>query len=187
MPESHSMSEAARLVTAEELEKFPDDDCRYELVEGRVICMTPVGFQHGRIVMQFGSLLHRHVQSRKLGVVMTEVGFKLASDPDTVRAPDIAFIRQDRIPPFEPRGFWNGPADLAVEVLSPEDRQPDVRTKIEQYLMGGVALVVVIDPVAETATTFRRSAQSANVHGVELLDLGDVLSGFSCRVVEIFQ
>jgi hypothetical protein len=65
------MSEAARLVTAEELEKFPDDDRRYELVEGRVICMSPVGFQHGRIVMQFGSLLHQHVQPRKLGVVMT--------------------------------------------------------------------------------------------------------------------
>src|SRR5258706_3544973 len=158
MPESHSMSEAARLVTAEELEKFPDDDCRYELVEGRVICMTPVGFRHGRIVMQFGSLLHRYVQSRKLGVVVTEVGFKLASDPDTVRAPDIAFIRQDRIPPFEPRGFWNGPAALAVEVLSPEDRQPDVPTKIEQYLMAGVALAVDIDPAAEPATTFRRPA-----------------------------
>ena len=70
------MSDAARLVTAEELERLPDDDRRYELVEGRVICMSPVGFQHGRIVMQFGSLLHQHVQPRKLGVVMTEVGFQ---------------------------------------------------------------------------------------------------------------
>jgi len=179
------MSEAARLVTAEELEKFPDDDRRYELVEGRLICMTPVGFQHGRIVMHFGSLLHQHVQSRKLGVVMTEVGFKLASNTDNVRAPDIAFIRQDRIPRSEPRGFWNGPADLAVEVLSPEDRQSDVLTKVEQYLMRGVALVVAIDPVAETAATFRRSAPSATLHGVELLDLDDVVPGFRCRVEEI--
>ena len=180
------MSEAARLVTAEELEKFPDDDRRYELVEGRVISMSPVGFQHGRIVMTFGSMLHQHVQSRKLGVVMTEVGFKLASNPDTVRAPDIAFIRQDRIPISEPAGFWDGPADLAVEVLSPDDRQSDVRTKVEQYLTRGVSLVVVIDPAAETAATFRRSAQSAIVHGAELLDLDDVVPGFSCRVDEIF-
>lgn len=180
------MSEAARLVTAEELARLPDDDRRYELVDGRVVCMSPVGFQHGRIVMQFGSLLHQHVQSRKLGVVMTEVGFKLASNPDTVRAPDIAFIRQDRIPLSEPRGFWNGPADLAVEVLSPDDRQSDVRTKVEQYLTGGFALVVVIDPAAETAATFRRSAPSAILHGVEILDLDDVVPGFSCRVEEIF-
>jgi Uma2 family endonuclease len=180
------MSEAARLVTAEELEKFPDDDRRYELVEGRVICMTPVGFQHGRIVMHFGSILHQHVQSRKLGVVMTEVGFKLASNPDTVRAPDLAFIRQDRIPISAPRGFWNGPADLAVEVLSPDDRQSDVRTKVEQYLTRGVPLVVVIDPDAETAATCRRSAASAVLHGVERLDLDDVVPGLSCRVEEIF-
>jgi Uma2 family endonuclease len=180
------MSEAARLVTAEELEKFPDDDRRYELVEGRVICMSPVGFQHGRIVMHFGSMLHQHVQSRKLGVVMTEVGFKLASNPDTVRAPDIAFIRQDRIPLAEPRGFWNGPADLAVEVLSPDDRQSDVRTKVEQYLTRGVSLVVVIDPDAETAATFRRSAPPATRHGIERLDLDDVVPGFSCRAEEIF-
>ncbi len=181
------MSEAARLVTAEELERLPDDDRRYELVEGRVICMSPVGFQHGRIVMQFGSLLHQHVQPRKLGVVMTEVGFKLASNPDTVRAPDIAFIRQDRIPLSEPRGFWNGPADLAVEVLSPDDQQSAVRTKVEQYLTRGVAVVVVIDPDAETAATFRRSAPPAILHGVELLDLDDVVPGFSCRVEEIFS
>jgi Uma2 family endonuclease len=148
--------------------------------------MSPVGFQHGRIVMRFGSLLHQHVQSRKLGVVMTEVGFKLASNPDTVRAPDIAFIRQDRIPLSEPRGCWNGPADLAVEVLSPDDRQSDVRTKVDQYLAGGVALVVVIDPDAETAAAFRRSAPSATLHGVEVLDLDDVVPGFSCRVEEIF-
>lgn len=136
--------------------------------------------------MHFGSMLHQHVQSGKLGAVMTEVGFKLASNPDTVRAPDIAFIRQDRIPLAEPRGFWNGPADLAVEVLSPDDRQSDVRTKVEQYLTRGVALVVVIDPAAETAATFRRSAPSAIVRGVELLDLDDVVRGFRCRVEEIF-
>ena len=92
----------------------------------------------------------------------------------------------DRIPVSEPRGFWNGPADLAVEVLSPDDRYSDMRTKVEQYLARGVALVVVIDPDAETAATFRRSAPSATLHGVELLDLDDVVPGFSCRVEEIF-
>ena len=72
------------------------------------------------------------------------------------------------------------------QVLSPEDRQSDVLTKVEQYLMRGVALVVVIDPVAQTAATSRRSALSATLHGVELLDLDEVVPGFRCRVEEIF-
>ncbi|SRR6266542_1288185 len=79
------------------------------------------------------------------------------------------------------------PADLAVEILSPDDRLSDVRAKVEQYLARGVALVVVIDPDAETAATFRRSAPPATLHGVELLDLDDVVPGFSCRVEEIFS
>ena len=121
------MSEIARLVTTEELEKFPDDDYRYELVDGRVIRMSPVGFQHGRIVARLCALLVQHVQGRKLGVVATELGFELARHPDTVRAPDVAFIAQDRIPSQEPRGFWKGPPDLAIEVLSPDDRPSEVR------------------------------------------------------------
>ena len=112
------MSETVRLVTAEELERFPGDDFRYELVEGRLIRMSPVGYLHGRVVMRLGSLLEQHVRSRGLGAVLTEVGFKLKSNPDTVRAPDVAFIRGDRIPSVPPKGFWKGTADLAVELRS---------------------------------------------------------------------
>ena len=132
------MSERARLVTAEELERFPDDDSRCELVAGRVIRMTPVGFQHGKVVARLMFLLSQHLDGRNLGVVLTEVGFKLAAGPDTVRAPDVAVIRQHRIPSPEPKGFWNGPPDLAVEVLSPDDRSGDVREKVEEYLACGV-------------------------------------------------
>src|SRR5512145_415264 len=108
MEERQVMADTARLVTAEELEKFPDDDARYELVAGRVVRMSPVGFPHARISLRFGAMLFQHVRASKLGVVVTELGFTLASNPDTVRAPDIAFIRRERIPAPEPRGFWNG-------------------------------------------------------------------------------
>src|SRR6266699_1925070 len=95
----HSMPETARLVTADELEKFrPADDGRYELAEGRIIRMSPVGYQHGRVVMRLWSMLDTHDRSRNLGVVFPEVGFTLRSNPDTVRAPDVAFIRRERIP-----------------------------------------------------------------------------------------
>lgn len=126
------MSQSARLVTAEELEHLPDDDHRHELVQGRVIRMSPVGMAHGWIVALFMTALTQHVRAGNLGFVGTEVGFKLASNPDTVRAPDVAFVRRDRL--SATRGFFDGPPDLAVEVLSPDDRPADVRGKVDEYL-----------------------------------------------------
>jgi Uma2 family endonuclease len=131
MRKHESMSEAARLVTAEELERFPDDGYKYELVEGRVVRMSPVGYLHARTVTRFAFIVERHVRAGDLGDVLVELGVKLASNPDTVRAPDVAFIRRDRIPSPSPRGFWKGVADLAVEVLSPDDKPSETRTKIK--------------------------------------------------------
>ena len=67
------MHEATHPFTAEELERRPDLRC--ELVEGRLVEVSPVGPEHGRVVVQLGSLLHRHVQDRRLGMVGTEIGF----------------------------------------------------------------------------------------------------------------
>ncbi len=182
------MPETTHLVTADELERYPQDDYRYELVEGRVLRMSPVGYDHGRVVMQFGSLLHRHLQGRTVGVVVTEVGFKLAFGPDTVRAPDIAFIGKDRVPSPNTRGFLTGPPDVAIEVLSPDDRPPEVRAKVDQYLARGVALVVVIDPDEKTVTTCRSAALPVTLRADEdLLDLSEVIAGFRCRLREIFE
>jgi len=178
----------ARLVTAEELEKFPDDDYRYELVEGRVIRMSPVGFEHGRIVVQFGALLASHVQKLSLGAVVTEVGFKLASNPDTVRGPDLAFIQGSKIPSHKLRGFWHGPPDLVIEVLSPDDRTSEVRAKVEEYLASGVTAVVVIDPDDRAVSVHRPSARTLTLSAADdVLDLDDVVSGFRCSLREIFD
>lgn len=181
------MSETSRLVTAGELERFPDDDHRYELVEGRLIRVSPVGYAHARIVARLCQLLGQHARDRNLGVVVTEMGVKLASNPDTVRAPDVAFIRQERIPSIEPRGFWNGPPDLAIEVLSPDDRPADVRAKIDEYLGHGVLVAVVIDPDRKTVATTRAGTPPAVLNAYdERLDLGDVVDGFTCELREIF-
>ncbi len=180
------MPNASRLVTADELEKFPSDDRRCELVEGRVITMTPVGFEDGRIVFRFGSVLDRHVRAGNLGVLVTEVGFTLQSNPDTVLAPDLAFLRRERIPAIPPRGFWKGPPDLAVEVLSPDDRPREIRAKVEEYLTRGVPLVLVVDADAKTVTIYRPSTPPIVLMAHEVLDLGDIVPGFRCRVGEIF-
>lgn len=181
------MSETARLVTADELAKFPDDDFRYELVDGRVVRMSPVGFRHGRTVMALGALLRQHAEEGRSGAVVTEVGFKLASNPDTVRAPDVAFVHQDRIPIPDPPGFWNGPPDLAVEVLSPEDRPGDVQEKVEEYLARGVPLVLVVDPDDRTIALFRPAMPAVRLSADDILDLSPVMSAFRCSVRDIFE
>lgn len=181
------MSELSRLVTAEELEHFPPDDRRYELVEGRIVKMSPVGYLHGRTVVRFASLLERHVRAGRLGEVLTEVGFKLRSKPDTVRAPDVAFIRRERIPTVDPRGFWSGPPDLAVEVLSPEDTASEIRAKTSEYLACDTQLVLVIDPDERTATVYSPTTSPATRGVDDELDLARVVPGFICRVRDIFE
>lgn len=181
------MSDTTHFVTAEDLEKFPDDDYRYELVEGRVVRMSPTGAMHGWLVMHVGSQLTQHVKSTGSGFVFTELGCRLSSAPDTVRAPDLAFIRRERLlEPALPRGFWKGPPDLAVEVLSPDDRPSDVRTKVAEYLKHGVLLVVVIDPDEHTVTAYRPGALPMTLRTADLLDLDDVVPGFRCSVQDLF-
>ena len=175
------------LVSADELERYSTGDFRYELVEGRVVRMSPVGFEHGRIVARMIALLRRHVDERQLGEVITEVGFKLASNPDTVRAPDIAFVRTERIPVPAPRGFLMFSPDVAIEVLSPADRPADVLTKVDEYLDHAVPLVVVIDPEQRIATSYRRLMTPVVVrHENDVITLGDVLPEFTLRLRNLF-
>lgn len=180
------MPRTARLVTADELERMPEDDYRYELVKGRLIRMSPVGYDHGRIVAGFGSLLQQHVKLRQLGDVLIELGCKLESNPDTVRAPDIVFIRRDRIPPA-PKGFWKGAPDLSVEVLSPDDRASEVREKIDEYLTRGVLGVLVVDPRRKTVALHRPSQPARTLREADTLDISDIVDGFTCHVREIFE
>lgn len=179
------MPEASRLITAEEFERFPSDDRRYELVAGRLTSVSPPAFWHGLIASRVLYLLARHLETHDAGVVVPAVGFKLASNPDTVRAPDVAFVRGDRIPTR--KGFMDGPPDLAVEVLSPDDRPSKVRAKVSDYLTRGVIVVLVIDPDELTATIHRRLTPPIIHSGDDIIDLSDVVSGFRCAVREIFE
>lgn len=179
------MPKAARLITADELEHMPGTDHGCELVKGRLVRMSPVGPDHGRIVIGFGSMLHQHVKLRRLGDVMTEVGFKLELDPDTVRAPDIAFVGRERT--TRNRGFFKGGPDLVVEVLSPDDRPAEVREKVDDYLTHGVIVVLVVDPDDKTVTVHRRLTPPTTLLDDDELDLDDVVTGFRCHVREIFE
>jgi Uma2 family endonuclease len=117
-----------------------------------------------------------------------ETGFRLANNPDTVRAPDIAFIAKENLPAEMPRdGFWPGAPDLAVEVLSPSDRTGEVDEKIDAWLAAGCAAVWVVDPKLQTVTVYRSRTDIQVKTAGETLPGDPVVPGFSCRVDELFR
>jgi Uma2 family endonuclease len=175
-------------MTAQELLEYSHEPYQQELVDGILYEMEPPRAEHGYVASQVGDLLRRHAAEANLGVVFTsEVGFQLASDPDTVRGPDVSFVARDRIPQSGiPRGYWPGPPDLAVEVVSPNDRRSQVEGKALGWLAAGTRAVVVLDPPLRTATVYRARDDIRVVTAEERLDLGDVVPGWSARVGELF-
>lgn len=188
MQQRYSMPVPERLVTAEEFARIPDDDQHYELVEGRVVRMSPPGFRHGLLATRIAALLYQHADAHRLGTVATPAGFWIATDPDTVREPDVAFVRAERMPSTGiPDGFWPGPPDLAVEIRSPGDRPATIRDKVRDYLARGVRIVWVVDPKGKTVTVHRRESQAVTLGLDDRIDAGEVVPGFSCAVRQFFE
>src|SRR5256886_2789266 len=134
------------LMTAEELLKPSIPEKPVELVRGVLVVREPAGYRHGRVSMELACLLSQPVKATGAGqIVSAETGFKLASDPDTVRAPDVAFISRERLPDPQTRGFPALGPDLVVEVLSPDDRPGETLAKVGDWLEGGAVLVWDID------------------------------------------
>ncbi len=133
------------------------------------------------------ALLWQHVRAHALGQVWTEVGFRLAHDPDTVRAPDIAFVRADRLPMPDASGFYRGAPDLAIEVLSPGDPVSDVRDTVRDYFAAGTPIVVVVDPAARRVTVHKPDTTPRVHREADTLDLDPLVSGFSVSVTSLFE
>ena len=171
------------LITADELLRIPDRHA--ELVRGVLIVREPPGLPHGRIAVELAAALVTHVRANGLGRVYVESGFKLGSNPDTVRGPDLAFISQRRIPDPEPRGYPDLAPDLAVEVLSPDDRPGDVLGKVSEYLSAGTMLVWVIDPDRRLARVYRADGTEQVVADYEALQGEDIVPGFACPLASI--
>ena len=177
-----------RLVTAAELLDMPDDGYRYELVRGELRKMAPAGYRHGKSAGKINGLLFVHVTANNLGTVPTaETGFLLASDPDIVRVPDVAFVRREREEAVGiVDGFFPGPPDLAIEVISPSDRYTEVAEKVEDWLNAGTRMVVVVDPRRRVAIVHLPGREPVTLHEHETLDGGDVVPGWSMPVADIF-
>jgi len=166
-------------MTAEELLRLNLPNKRTELVRGVLVVREPAGYQHGDVAMRLAAAIFTHVQARGLGrVFAAETGFTLARKPDTVRAPDVAFISTARLPDPPPRGFAELAPDLAVEVLSPDDRPGEVLAKVADWLNAGARLVWVVDPVRVLARVYRADGSESILDDPDALRGEDVLPGF---------
>ncbi len=160
---------------------------RFELVRGEVIEMPAVGGEHGWIVIEFAARLLSFIKEKRLGRVGTEWGFILAQDPDTVRAPDIAFVTAERLTPSTAKRFFPGAPDLAVEVVSTGDTASEVQEKVREYLTAGTCLVWVADPQTRTVTAYRPNGDAHVYSENDVVSGENVLPGFSFRPVDLFR
>ena len=175
------------LLTADELEQMPDDDSvQVELDEGELITMPPAGFDHGDYEGNIFALLKHHVRKHRLGKVCTgDTGFRLRDD--TVRAPDVSFIRRERVQAVRSQGFGRGTPDLAVEIFSPSDSVRQLMRKVKQYFAAGCHTVWIVYPERREVNVLEASGADRLLKGDDLLEAPELLPGFCVRVAELFE
>lgn len=173
------------LITGEELLAMGNiGPC--ELIDGRIVYMTPTGDEHGMIEFNLGSELRAFVRQRKLGrVTGGEVGIYIRRRPDRIRGADIAFISTERL--AKPvRGFLEVAPNLVVEIMSPEDRWQDVREKLADYFSIGVEWVWIVEPQNRKVLVFSSTTDVTEYDEDETLHGDGVLAEFAVKVSDLF-
>jgi Uma2 family endonuclease len=176
-------------ITAEQLEKMSEPGVRFELVEGEIRRMTPAGFEHGTIASRLLSMLENYVRQHDLGkTCAAETGFLLTRDPDTVRAPDAAFVSHERIKeiPADSGSYAPIAPDLVAEVVSPNDTFAQVEEKAQFWLRCGTRMVLVVEP-SNRALRVYQSEQVSFLQESDTFSAGDVVPGWQFEVAELFQ
>lgn len=178
------MSTAAQqLVTAEHFWGMPETEVQRELVRGELIEVMPPGGQHGAIASELNAQLRMWAKAGPKGCVGGESGFILARNPDTVRAPDVFYVRAERIPETGiPEGFWELAPDLAVEVVSPGESAADVRDKVPDYLGAGTPLMWVIYPRSREVIVHTPDGLAKTYGQHDQLTNFEALPNFTCLV-----
>src|SRR5580692_4373747 len=175
------------LLTADDLARMPDDaSVQIELDEGELITMPPAGESHGYMESDLVSELVHFVKKRKLGRVYAgDTGFRI--NDRTVLAPDVAFVRKERVAAVRSKSFANGAPDLAVEIVSPSDGVRQYTRKVKQYLAAGCHTVWVVYPKREEVEVFDASGAERTSHSGDLLEAPELLPGFSVKVADLFS
>ena len=182
------METISNFVTAARLVEQQGDGYRYELIRGEVVRMSPTGGKHGVIAHRIGRLLGNWAEQQGIGLVFAaETGFKLATNPDTVRTADVALVLSERVPATGvPNSFWEGAPNLAVEVLSPDDSASDVLDKVRDYLATGAEQVWIADPKNSAVSVYRSLQDVQTLTERETLEGVGAVEGFRCGVEEFF-
>ena len=178
-----------QITTADELFAISSDGRRYELVNGNLRMISPAGGRHGRLAGRIGWLLSNHVNAERCGIVLAaETGFRLSVDPDTVLAPDVAYVEGSRYEAVENEtGYLPFAPDMAIEVLSPNDRFSRVESKAFTWLDAGCRLVLLVDPETESVHTYRSRQQIQIFERNEIVDCSDAVPGWTLPVEHIFR
>jgi Uma2 family endonuclease len=184
------MSNASRTtepgMSAEALYALTGEE-RYELVSGELRVSEPPGWSHGVIAARLASRLAVHAGTHRLGDVVVETGFVLRRNPDTVRGPDVAFVRAGRAPGAAgAHRFFEGAPDLAIEVVSPDDRAWEIGEKVEEYLVAGTRLVWAVDPRNRHVVVHTPDRIARLLRAGDALDGADVVPGFRLALDDLF-
>lgn len=185
---------SAAMTAAQLLRHHDPLDRRVELVCGRLVVSEPPGWPHGSVALRAGAAIVRWIdevtarEGRRPGhAAGNDPGCWIERAPDTVRAPDVAYVACDRVPLAPENGFLDGAPSLAIEVLSPRDRRTAVREKIDQWLAAGTALVWTIDPERREARVHRGDGTVTHVGEDGTLDGEGVLPGFVLPLRTLFD
>ena len=182
------MTTRTRPTTSEELLNLRDDRLRYELIRGELRGRPFAGQREGSVSATVGAHLGMYVKKRGLGAVTAATGFELDYDPDHVRSPNLAFVRRDRDEAAGPTpGFFPGPPDVAIEVVSQSDGQAYVDDKVADWLEAGTLAVIVVDPRRRTVKVHRSPADAVVLTEEATLTVEDAVPGWKLPVRDIFE
>ena len=183
------MVTTTRPITAEELLNLPDDGFRYELIRGKLRKRLPAGQTHGRYASKLHISLGGYVMANRLGeTYIADTGYILATDPDHVLAPHLAFISNERLNEIgESDGFAQGAPDIAVEVISPNDRYTEVEEKTADWLNAGCRAVIVVNPRDRTVNLHRSLTDTTTLTQSDTLQLDDIVPGWRMPIQAIFE
>ncbi len=186
------MKNLEHLVTADQLLAMERGRVCHELIRGEVREMPPPGAEHGAVTLNIQAPLYNFVREHQLGrVFAAETGFLIERDPDTVRAPDCAFVRAERLAGGVPKKYCPFAPDLAVETElpddSPDDRPRRLEDKVKQWLDCGARLVWVIDPARRTVTVHSPNGEPRTLRDQDLLGGEDVVPGFRMAIADLWQ
>ena len=183
------MAITPRLMTADDLAELPDDGMRHELIRGELRTMAPPFFPRGRQANRMHLSLGPYVQECDLGEAFSsEIGYRLTTDPDTVRVPDVAFLSTERLATAgDVQGYFPGSPDLVVEVISLNDRYTEVDEKVVEWLEHGARLVFVVNPRRRVVVVHRPGQRPQTLTVDDALDGEDVVPGWSMAVRDLFE